>query len=213
MNVAILRRSLSVFSLTLLALVGGCNHFAGNSQSGVATKSTPETRFNNIMDSFRRKVDGQPVGFSIADNTGRSTLVGSSKVTSELIPPAAADGHYKAIITVTTETHYSLRRSPKSAEETEREQNAKGQTSTTLNDKDKQGIGILEPDLTAHRNEGLSSMPKPQMEEDKVTRRPTEDVRKYELVDDGEHWTLVSKLDPKTEASIKFAFEQALSGQ
>ena len=56
-------------------------------------------------------------------------------------------------------------------------------------------------------------MPKPQMEEDKVTRRPTEDVRKYELVDDGEHWTLVSKLDPKTEASIKFAFEQALSGQ
>ena len=213
MNPAVLRRTLLVLSLTVPALVAGCNHTAANSRAAAGNKPSAKDRYENIMDSFRRKVDGQPVGFTVADNGGRSTLVGSSKVTSELIPPATADGNYKAIITVTTETHYSLRRSPKSAEEAERDQNAKNQSSTALNDKDKQGVGILESDLTAHRNDTSQSMPKPQTEEDVVTRRPTADIRKYELIDDGERWTLVTKLDPKTEASIQFAFDEALSRQ
>lgn len=213
MNSAVLRRTLLVLSLTVAALIAGCNHTAANSRAAGSNKPSAKDRYENIMDSFRRKVDGQPVGFTVADSGGRSTLVGSSKVTSELIPPATADGNYKAIITVTTETHYSLRRSPKSAEEAERDQNAKSQSSTALNDKDKQGVGILESDLTAHRGDTAQSMPKPQNEEDVVTRRPTADIRKYELVDDGERWTLATKLDPKTEASIQFAFDEALSRQ
>jgi hypothetical protein len=49
--------------------------------------------------------------------------------------------------------------------------------------------------------------------EDIVTRRPDEQVRKYELVDNGDRWVLVTQLDPKTEQSIKFAFEEALARQ
>jgi hypothetical protein len=212
MNSAVLRRSLLILSLSVFPLAAGCDHSAANKALSAA-KPSAEDRYNNIMDSFRRKVDDQPVGFTVTDTTGRSTMVGSSKVTSELIPPATPDGHYRAIITVTTESHYSLRRPPKSAEDTEREQNAKNQNSTALNDKDRQGVGILEPDLTAHRSDSSSSIPEPQMEEDKVTRRPTEDVRKYELVDDGQRWVLVTKLDPKTEAAIQFAFDDALARQ
>jgi hypothetical protein len=214
MNRYALLRIVLIVSSAIPILFAGCNRPVANGKPAGSARSTPEQRYNNIMDSFRRKIDGQPVGFVVADNGSRSTMVGSSKVTSELIRPGTPDGHFKAVVTVTTETHYSLRRAAKSAEESGRDQKSKNQNSTALADKDKQGVGILEPDLTSSRNEAPQSMPKPkQPDDDTVTRRPTADVRKYELVDDGERWTLVTKLDPKTEASVQFAFNEALAQQ
>jgi hypothetical protein len=215
MNRSALRRSLLAFSLAIPALSSGCNRHASNGNSTTMEKSSPEDRFKRIMDSFRRKIDGQPVGFVIVQGGSRTTMLGSNKVTSELIKPTTADGHYKAVVTVATESHYSLRRT-KSAEDADREKNAKNQGKNALDDpKEKKGVSILEPDLAgpAHSETQQSPTSPVPPDEDIVTRRPDEEVRKYELVDDGQHWALVTKLDTKTEQSIQFAFDEALARQ
>jgi hypothetical protein len=215
MNRSALRQTILVLSLAIPALASGCNRHVSNADAAAMADSGPEQRYKRIMDSFRRKIDGQPVGFVITQSGSRTTMLGSNKVTSELIKPTTPDGHYKAVVTVTTESHYSLRRT-KAAEDAEREQNAKNQGTSALDDPDeKKGVGILEPDLAGPPQNGNSqSATKPtQPDEDIVTRRPNEEVRKYELVDDGRQWVLVTKLDPKTEQSIQFAFDEALGRQ
>jgi hypothetical protein len=214
MNRLFLRRSILVLSLAISALAAGCDRHLANGKSNIA-KSTPEERFQHILDSFRRKIEDQPVGFVVADGGSRTTMMGTNKVTSELIPPQTADGHYKAVITVTSQSRYSVRRST-TGEDSEHEQNGTGQATDSLADpKGKLGVGILEPDLASSpRNDTSQSAPKTtQPVQDIVTRRPNEDVRKYELVDDGDRWVLITKPDPKTEQSIEFAFSQALARQ
>jgi hypothetical protein len=216
MNRSALRRFIFVLSLAIPALLAGCNRHVANGKPVIA-KSTPEERFNNILESFRHKIEGQPVGFVVAEGGSRTTMMGTNTVTSELIRPETADGHFKAVITVASESRYSVRRS-KTAEESERDKNSqnKNKSSSALDDpKKKQGIGILEPDLAqSSHSEPSSSATKPQQPaEDIVTRRPNEDIRKYELVDDGDRWVLITKPDPKTEQSIEFAFSEALAHQ
>ena len=81
--------------------------------------------------------------------------------------------------------------------------------------KERKGATVLEPDLAGPPpRENSQISPKSMLpDEDVVSRRPDVDTRKYELVDDGQHWTLITKLDPKTEQSIRFAFDEALSRQ
>jgi hypothetical protein len=218
MNRSVLRQILIACSLAIPVLSLGCNRHAANGNSTGMEQSGPEERFNRIMESFRRKIDGQPVGFVIVQGSSRTTMSGSNKVTSELIKPTTADGHYKAIVTVATTSHYSLRRSKAAEDAAEREKNAKNQQATNALDdpKEKKGIGILDPDLAGppknDTNQSATSTIPP--DEDIVTRRtPPEDTRKYELVDDGQRWVLITKLDPKTEQSIRFAFDEALAMQ
>lgn len=214
MNRPALRRSILVLSLAIAALSAGCDRRLANGQSSSSAKNTPEERFQRILESFRRKIEDQPVGFVVSDGGSRTTMMGMNKVTSELIPPQNADGHFKAVITVSSQSRYSLRRAK--IDETEHDQNAKKQGTNPLADpKEKQGVGILEPDLSgAARTDTSQSAPKlPQSEEDIVSRRPDEDVRKFELEDDGSRWVLVTKPDPKTEQSIAFAFSEALAHQ
>ena len=196
----------------VLAVAVGCDRTT-TADSSKLDDNSPEERFNRIMESFRRKIDGQPVGFVITQGSNRTTMLGSNKVSSELIKPTTPDGHYKAIVTVATESHYSMRRT-KTAEEAEREQNTKSRSAAD-DPKDKKGVGILEPDLAGPPKVEAPQAPTkpPTQDEEIVTRRPDEDVRKYELVDDGQHWTLVTKLDHKTEQSIQFAFDEAIKQQ
>jgi hypothetical protein len=215
MNRPALRPAILALALAIPALSSGCNRRAANGNSTAVEKSGPEDRYNRIMDSFRRKIDGQPVGFFVVQGNSRTTMMGSNKVTSELIKPTSADGHYKAVITVATESHYSLRRS-KAAEDAEHEKNIKNQGKSALDDpKERKGTAILEPDLAGPPPSDKSQSPtKPTgPEEDVVTRRPDVDTRKYELIDDGDRWVLITKLDPKTEQSIRFAFDEALARQ
>jgi len=214
MNRSALRRSILVLSLAIPILSAGCDRYSASGKPAVA-KSTPEERFKNILDSFRHKIEGQPVGFVVAEGGSRTTMMGTNTVASELIPPETADGHYKAIITVSSESRYSVRRT-KAAEESEREKNAQNKGSSALDDpKQKKGVAILEPDLAQpSRSEPSPSATTPQQPaEDVVSRRPNQDVRKYELVDDGDRWVLITKPDPKTEQSIEFAFSEALPRQ
>ena len=213
MNRPALRRSILVLSLAIPALSAGCDrHLAGKP---AVAKSTPEERFQRILDSFKHKIEGQPVGFVVAEGGSRTTMMGTNKVTSELIRPESPDGHFKGVITVSSESRYSVRRT-KTSDESEREKNGQNQGSSLLDDpKEKKGVGILEPDLAsgAHGEASKSATKAPQPAEDIVTRRPNEDVRKYELVDDGDRWVLITKPDPKTEQSIEFAFSEALARQ
>lgn len=213
MNRPALRRSILVLSLAIPALSAGCDrHLSGKP---AITKSTPEERFERILESFRRKIEGQPVGFVVSQGGSRTTMMGTNKVTSELIRPESPNGHFKAVVTVSTQSGYSVRRTI-TGEESEHKKNAHNQGSSVLDDpKEKKGIGILEPDLASgtRGDASPSATTVPQPGEDIVSRRPNEDVRKYELVDDGEHWALVTKPDPKTEQSIEFAFSEALARQ
>ena len=213
MNRPALRRSILVLSVAISALLAGCDQHP-TSVKPVIAKSTPEQRFQNILDSFRRKIEGQPVGFVVAEGGSRTTAMGTNKVTSELIRPDTPDGHFKAVITVSSQSHYSLRRAK--PDESEHDKNAQDQGSGALDDpKKKQGIGILEPDLAqAPRSEAPPSATKTtQPPEDIVTRRRNEDTRKYELEDDGDRWVLITKPDPKTEQAIEFAFSEAIAHQ
>ena len=215
MNCPALRRSILVLSLAAPALSAGCDrHLASGKPAAIAT-STPEERFQHVLDSFRRKIEGQPVGFVVAEGGVRTTAMGTNTVTSELIRPENADGHFKAVITVTSQSRYSLRRT-KSGDESEHEKNAQNQGADSLADpKEKQGIGILEPDLASSpRNETSPSAAKTtHPAEDIVTRRRHDDIRKYELEDDDGRWVLITKPDPKTEQAIEFAFTEALARQ
>src|SRR6476620_12275844 len=139
MNRPALRRSILVFSLVIPALSAGCDRHLANGKSATVAKSSPEARFQNVLDSFRRKIEDQPVGFVVAEGGSRTTMMGTNKVTSELIRPEKADGHFKAIITVSSQSRYSLRRT-----ETEHDKNSPSQGSSSLDDKE-QGVGILEP--------------------------------------------------------------------
>jgi hypothetical protein len=211
MNRPALRRSILVLSLAIPALSAGCDrHLA----KPAVAKSTPEERFQRILDSFRRKIEGQPVGFVVAEGGSRTTMMGMNKVTSELVPPENPDGHYKAVITVSSQSRYSVRRT-KTGEESEHEKNGLKGSSALDDPKEKTGVGILEPDLASstHGDTSPSATKVPQPAEDIVSRRPNEDIRKYELVDDGDRWALITKPDPKTEQSIEFAFSEALAHQ
>lgn len=216
MNRPALRRSVLALTLAVSTLSAGCDRHLANGKSSDVAKNTPEDRFQHILDSFRRKIEDQPVGFVVSDGGTRTTMMGTNKVTSQLIGPQNADGHYKAIITVTSQSRYSLRHSKTGADETEHEQKAKNQGTNPLADpKEKQGVGILEPDLasTARSDTSQSASKIALPDEDTVTRRPNEDVRKFELEDDDGRWVLITKPNPKTEQSIEFAFAEALAHQ
>jgi hypothetical protein len=216
MNRPALRRSVLVLALAIPVLSAGCDRHAANDKPSNVASNTPEERFQHILESFRRKIEDQPVGFVVSDGGTRTTMMGTNKVTSQLIRPENADGHYKAVITVSSQSRYSLRHSKTGADETEHEQKAKNQGTNPLDDpKEKKGVGILEPDLagTPRSDTSQSTAKTTPSEEDTVTRRPNDDVRKFELEDDAGRWVLITKTDPKTEQSIEFAFSEALAHQ
>ena len=88
-------------------------------------KPTPEESFNTIVETFRRRIEDTPVGFVASNSTGRSSMIGTNKVSSELIRPTNEADPYKAVITVTSESRYRIRRTKKEAsDDKERDQNA-----------------------------------------------------------------------------------------
>ena len=64
----------------------------------------------------------------------------------------------------------------------------------------------------AQQNDDGKNEPKKEPQET-VTRRPDVQTRKYELVYENNKWLLTTTLDLKTEKSIQFAFDEALSIQ
>jgi basic membrane lipoprotein Med (substrate-binding protein (PBP1-ABC) superfamily) len=169
------------------------------------------------MEEFKRKVEDIPIGFVVTGANTRSSMVGTNKVSYEMIPPAGGENRYKAVVTIVSQTQYSFHRSKSTGEEGDKEQN--GQNQSTLNErKDSTSISILDSTLAGKATRSSSeangrSSDKNDSAEEVAASRPDQRVRKYDLVYENGRWVLATKPDPKNEKSIQFAFDQALSGQ
>jgi len=211
-----------VLCLCLAALVGGCNRDAVGPNSAAAAKQEkpgPEESFKRIMEEFKRKVEDIPIGFVVTNANTRSSMVGTNKVSYEMIPPAGGENRYKAVVTIVSQTQYSFHRSKSTGEESDKDQNASNQNQSTLNErKDNTSISILDSTLAGKATRSPSdasggSSSKNDSVEEVAASRPDQRVRKYDLVYENGRWVLATKPDPKNEKSIQFAFDQALSGQ
>lgn len=217
MNRAAHRPTLAALFL-LIAICGGCDRDTqGGANSSINGKPDPRESFQRIIDSFRRTVEDQPVSFVASEGGSRSTMVGTNKVTSEIVPPTTQSDPYKAIVKVTSQSQYSLRRSKNGTEENEHDPNGKSQTKNPLDDQaEKAGFSKAKSnpdhDATKEKNDKAGSKSN-QPNEEIVTRRPDVQVRQYELIYENGRWRLVTQLNPKTEKSIQFAFDQALASQ
>jgi len=221
MNTARLRLVSSVLCLCVAALVGGCNRDAAGPSSAAAAKQAkpdPEESFKRIMEEFRRKVEDIPIGFVVTNANTRSSMVGTNKVSYELIPPAGGENRYKAVVTILSQTQYSFHRSKSTGDENDKDQNGNNQNQSTLNErKDNTSISILDSTLagkaTRSPTDASGSSSKTDSAEEVAASRPDQRVRKYDLVYENGRWVLATKPDPKNEKSIQFAFDQALSSQ
>jgi hypothetical protein len=77
------------------------------------------------------------------------------------------------------------------------------------------GVEIFDPDLVSAAN-GQSAERRPakrDKDSQTVARKETKHERTYHLVYESGRWKLITKLDPKTEKSIQYAFDQALRPQ
>lgn len=186
-----------------------------------ATRTTakpgPEESFELILETFRRGIEGVPIGFVISSEGGHSMMVGKSEVSHQLIRPAKVGDPYKAIITVDSEARYSIQRSTTRDDDAQREEQSRNQASqSSIGGKDDPlSINILDPDLVGTPSSGNPNRrPTPPGEETSVARMPPNEVKKsYELLYQNGRWSLVSELDPETEQSIENAFQQALKTQ
>jgi hypothetical protein len=217
MKLSSLCLSLVSVCLVIAAIGTGCRRSADGASTAAGTTRGPKERLDRIVESVRHKIEDMPVGFVVSDGNGRSTMVGTNKITKvDLIAPASAEEHYKAVITVDSQLRYSIHRT-KSSDESEKDQGAKTQGKNILNDsKDsKNNLNILDADLAAKSSSPTSPIAtkSDQPSDEIVTRRPPEQIRKYELVYDNDRWSLVTTLDPKTEQSLQFAFDEATSSQ
>ena len=115
----------------------------------VSANPTPEEKFDFIVETFRRGVEDPNIFFRVAREGGHSMLAGQNSVKHEIIKPTKEGEPYRGIITVTSESHYSIERSYDRGEESARQEQARNQDAQSplgdLHPSD--GIDILDPDL------------------------------------------------------------------
>jgi hypothetical protein len=182
----------------------------------MSANPTPEEKFDFIVETFRRGVEGSDIFFRVPREGGHSMLSGQNAVTHELIKPAKDGEPYRAIITVTSQSNYSIERLSDRSEKSARHEEARNQDSQSmlgdLNPSD--GVDILDSDLAGQLSANGSGSRSNQMTSDSgVARRRDQSDRKYELEYHEGRWVLLTKLDPETEQGIEFAFEHALKTQ
>jgi hypothetical protein len=140
------------------------------------------------------------------DKGGHSMMVGKNTVSYELIRPKTPSEPYRAIITVDSESHYSMQRAQ------EKEPPAP-QEETSIPETDENGVEVLDSDLVSSAAPSQGRAPRKENAEGTVSRRPDVDSRKFELVYENGRWKLTTKPDPKTELMIQDAFDRVLRNQ
>jgi hypothetical protein len=211
-------------AILITALLGaslaGCADETRSNASATAArtakKPTPEESFQLIVDTFRRGMEDVPIRFIMRDESGQSMMVGKREVSHELIQPTKEGEPYRAVITVRTQSHYSTQRTKVPEEngaEAEAQESSSGVEPLGESD-DENGLETFDSDLVSapgSSKETRRSATAPA--EEIVARRTDEGEQKYELVYENGLWTLLTKLDPETEQSIRYAFEKALKTQ
>jgi hypothetical protein len=211
-------------AILIAALLGaslaGCGEQATSDASAGAAKDpkkpTPEESFQLIVDTFRRGMEDVPIGFVMREESGQSMMVGKREVSHQLIRPTKESEPYRAIITVHTQSRYSIQRTKVPEENVSEEQADVGSSGVDpLGEPDgESGLETFDSELVdapSSSKETRRSTATPTGE--LVARRPDEGQQKYELVYENGLWTLVTKPDPETEQSIQYAFEKALKTQ
>jgi hypothetical protein len=207
------RQTLLGAALLVAAGCTGCGHEVRTMPAAAPRHAnpTPEQKFDTIFDTFRRRIEDTPVGFVVKDSTSRTSMVGTNKVSKELLPPAKEGDPLKAVITVVTESRYSILRTKESSDETANDQSGGNRSNDPLAEKTN--------DLGEPADPALPSKPTPDVGKSRIAtdviKPPTEqqDIRKYELHYENGRWVLDTKLNTKTEQSIQNAFNNALDTQ
>lgn len=222
MKLISIRHAFVAAVLIVVASAVGCQEKSGNVGQPATTAQAgqigPKESFQMIVETFRRGVEDVEVGFVVRDDAGgHSMLTGRNEVTHQLIPPTKKGDPYKGVITVESQSRYSMQRSTEETEANGDEQAGNESGNSQALSEDDFGVEILDPDLvSAPGARGQSRRASPGKGEKNgvtVARKENENVRTYELVYENGRWKLVTSLDPKTEKSIQFAFEQALESQ
>ena len=205
-------------SLGVAAACISCSRPAANSNAPAAAKNAklgPVESFDLIIETFRRRMVETPIGFVISDSSGRSTMTGTNKVSHELVSPANETDPYKAVVTVTSQSRYSIKRTKDSSEDADREKNSDPKADNPLAETgDDNGIESFDPGLIGKpAAESPKAGAPARTTEDVVARRPDKEVGKYELLYQNGRWILVTELSKETEQSIQNAFNSALATQ
>jgi hypothetical protein len=199
----------------VVAACSGCSHEVRTTPVAPPryANPTPEQSFDTIFDMFKRRIEDTPVGFVVSDSSGRSSLVGKNTVSKELIPPAKEGEPFKAIITVTSESRYSIMRTKETGEENPAEQSNSKKASDPLAEQSGEQQGELgevalqaKPTADVGKGRVATDVIKPPGQE-------KADIRKYELEYKNGRWELKTELNSKTEQSIQNAFKNALDTQ
>jgi hypothetical protein len=213
MNLFGIRQALLAAGVVVAVCCVSCNQ--QNSQSSAAAKNVkpgPEESFNVIYDTFRRQMEEAPVGFVVSDSNTRSMMSGAIKVSGDLIRPTNDTDPFKAVITVVSQSRYSITRTVEDVDEKPRDKDADAKQDDPLAvgddasffDSGAKSKGTIE-------NPAPRKTPRPG--EEAVTRRPDEAERKFELLYQNGRWTLITKPNPDTEQAVQNAFKNALETQ
>jgi hypothetical protein len=205
-------------AITLVAGVVGCTDsstpFAGRSAPRTNAKPGPEESFDLILETFRRGVEGVKIGFVARREGGHSLMSGDNKVSHELIPPKNDGDPYKAIITVQSQSSYSLQRTT-TTDSRDDNKSGKQEPKSGFGEDDPTSIDILDSDLVSKpADAGSTSSAQTNGDTTTIARRAPTTVKKtYELRYENGRWALVTPLDPETEQGIANAFTYALNTQ
>jgi hypothetical protein len=204
------RQIFSAATILAAACCVSCNRPAVRN---TIVKPGPEESFNLIYDVFRRRMEDTQIGFVMTDASGRSVMSGNNKVSYELIRPASEGEPYKAIVTVTSESHYSIRRIIEDSNEDSRDKANSEQADETFQETDQDTLPFESgaPGNAADESSKQKSISR--TGEKAYARRQDGKVRNYELIYEKGRWNLVTELDEKTEKAIENAFNNALNTQ
>jgi hypothetical protein len=207
-----------ILSIGLLgASLAGCGNKSTSNASAsdgkTIQKPGPEESFKLIVETFRRGIEDIPIGFVIRQESGQSMMVGKNEVSHKLIRPAKEGDPYRAIITVTSQSRYSIQRTREEPAPEDVEEPSVASDLTDESDEEN-GQEIFDSELVGGTNSKNETRRKsPGETEQFVARRPDEGQRDYALVYENGEWRLITETDPETEQAIRDAFNRALKTQ
>lgn len=210
-----LTTSLSLIYAVAIAIASlGCQQASSPSAQAEPERPGPQKSFDEVVQIFKDGIDvagGSASGFVAQTHGTSARFQVHNTVTSKLIPPTKPEDPYRGTITVSSQSIYSLRQTPKedAQPENNKQSAANGTGANDFEDAASAGSEIesFEPGLVA----APSSDKKPEGDEaTSVQRRPDKVDREYELTYKEGRWELLTKLDPKTEGAIQNAFDRAL---
>jgi hypothetical protein len=202
------RSTLLAAGVLIAASCISCKHSSPSGTVAKKGKPSPEESFALIYETFCRRMEEAPVGFVVSGSTGSTTMTGTNKVSKELIPPTNDTEPYKAIITVASQTQYTLQRAPDASDDSPHEKSGTQKKSDVPAESDDKNA--LAFDSSSEITKSHSPL---HATAEAVTRRELKGDTKYELIYENGRWKLVTKLNPETEQSVQFAFNSALDTQ